>query len=76
MFSCCDSSSCCSGGKDVTEYLLPVEEMMLLFYPSGTINGIVGCFVVTGGIGSIGFIRVFRHSRKAVDAICVAKLWQ
>ena len=49
---------------------------MLLFYPSGTINGIVGCFVVTGGIGSIGFISVFRHSRKAVDAICVANLWQ
>ena len=52
MFSCCDSSSCCSCDCGVIECLLLVEAQVFFHLE---INGGVGCFIVSGGIGSSGF---------------------
>ena len=73
MFSCCDSSSCCSGGCGPIECLLPVE-VMVCFFRQSMVELVALLSVVL--LGAVGFLVFAVSPGMAVDAVCRTKLWQ
>ena len=68
MFSCCDSSSCCSGGCGIIESLLSVEAMV--FWQLMVVLVALLSVVALGVVGSLVFAVTLGM---AVVAVCVAK---
>ena len=82
MFSCCDSSSCCSGSCGANECLLPVETMVFLFRQSTvelvallSVVELVALFSVVALEAVSSFVFAVSPG-VAVDAVCRANMWQ
>ena len=82
MFSCCDSSRCCSGGCGTIGCLPPVEVMVLFFRQSMvelvallSVVELVALFSVVA-LGAVGSLVFAVSPGMAVDAVCGANMWQ